>query len=177
MARLLVVLFSSVAAAFLIAGFFIWTHGPGGAYIARSVLMEPDILSQLNYNDYNPKTNAMDRFVFDRIEFTGAEANAIATPLSLVQYGQYFHLVAGDKSVSSEAEGQFRTGNAVKIKIYVRTESSAEWQKVSKLLQEIQLLPQGSNYRVSLREDEKGDHWAYFNHPGSYQELLKIVAP
>lgn len=176
--ELLLLMFFSLAAAFGVTFFFIYTYGPTGQYLVETTLLEPKLLTQLNYNDYNKITNAQDRFVFDHLTFSYYDQKSQVwknVPATEMQYSQFYEKVAGQKSLSSipeETVRKFAESNPAKLSIYVRTESPAAWQKETKLFQEVQFVE--NYFRVELHEQEPGTNWAYFYYPRIYEDAVKL---
>src|SRR5262249_43123689 len=103
--RLVGVLLAAVVAALGVTTYFVVKYGPSGRYSVETTLLRPDLLNGLNYNDYNPKTGANDRFVFDKLEFvytSGKEQKKVLVPIGL--YGQFYQVVNGDKSILDPPE-------------------------------------------------------------------------
>jgi hypothetical protein len=181
--KLLLVLGSGVVAACLVAAFFVLHYGPSGRYLLSRVLLEPDILSKLNYNDYDPKTGANDRFVFDQIAVEyhdHASKKLQKRTIDVGTYAEIYAVLHADRGIGDpdqKIETYFGQEPKVKLQISVRTESSAKWQAIAKVFQEVQFAEQGDYYRVELHEQQAGAHWVYFHHPHVSQdvsELLKI---
>lgn len=176
----LLVLLAGIGGGFLLFFFFLHYYGPTGSYVAKNVLLSPKIWAELRYQDKNPKTGTLSRFIFQRAEFvyfntsTKQFDRVVITP---AKYAQLYELIANDTSLPSVTEalaGQFGQGVSAKIQIQVKTESTAEWQAASKLFQEVEILPQGDYYRVELRQDNASSSWVYFHHPGLYNTLLRL---
>lgn len=158
------VLIAGCAAAFLITAFFVSHYGPSGRYALDRVLLKPEVLKQLNYNDLNPKINGQDRFVFDRIEFD-------SRPIDLKTYEKIYQVLAKDHSVDELP--QLFDGNLSKIAIYVRTESGSSWQFFSKLIQVVEIAD--NDYRVDLHEDNTSTHFVYFHHENIKKTLRSLL--
>lgn len=179
--KLIAVLFSGVAAAFLVAVFFVMNYGPSGRYAINTVLLDPDILLQLNYNDYNAKTGGNDRFVFDSltVEYQDKTSKKLEKKtIDVSRYSQLFVFLNGEKSIVAPEEsvaGLFRSGQPLDLIINVRTESPSAWQAETKVFQEVQFSAQGDYFRVELHEDGKKGTYAYFHKPHVTEDALKIL--
>lgn len=174
MGKLIGILVSGVIAAFLVTFFFVGFFGPSGRYVLNAVLIEPQVLKTLNYNDNNPRTYAMDRFVFDEIQVQWFHPKLPKGTLSLSQYAEIYSLIALDKSLPSEIPEAFVPTHAAALSLMVRTESSSAWQKETKLFQEMEIAEQGGYYRVMLHEEASSFHWVYFQHEGLLDKLIEI---
>lgn len=178
--RMLFVILSGVIAAFLVAAFFVLNYGPSGSYTLNSVLLEPNILSQLNYNDYNPKTGGKDRFIFDSIEFEYYDKDSKQWQKKSIDkdhYEKFYGRVSGQNSIiepSLDIEHLFILEKPSSLFLNVHTESSSAWQKITKVFQEVQFAAEGNYFRVELHEQEKGVNWVYFYHPKISQEAIAI---
>lgn len=160
--RLLIVLSSAVLFAFAIVIFFLVNFGPTGRYALPSALIEPPLLKQLNYNDYNPIINRDDRYVFNKLVYEKKD-------ISVSAFEKLYREIKNDVSVyevDPELEKQFRPPVRGTLIVYVHTESGSEWQKDSKIFQEVQFDMEGNYYRVQLHEQNPKVHWVYFYHPG-----------
>lgn len=165
-----------VIAAFLLAASFILYYGPSGRYLVYTALIEPDILQQFNYNDQNPETGGEDRYVFDQITFQKGKDSKI---IDLTTYTDFYALIKNDRSLNSVSDTikqDFQRGDLAVLKIFVRTESSAAWQKNRKLFQEVEIEPQGNYYRIQLHESDQGVHFVYFYHPEILSKALKVFS-
>lgn len=179
--NLLLVISSGIFAAFLIAAFFITKYGPSGRYEIATALLSPELLHELNYNDSNLKTGGFDRFVFDRIEFSyisSKDKKWHKTTISEAEYAQFYDKIKYDSSVNPQEEiaGDFMREPIGKLTFIVRTESPAAWQAEEKTFQEVQFAKNENYFRVDLHEQNPGEHWAYFYHPGIVKEAFNLFA-
>lgn len=169
--NILIVLSAAVAAAFMIAAFFVLNFGPSGRYMLNAVLIEPSLLSQLDYNDNNPRIGHADRYVFDKILWMDPDFSS--KQIDVKAYEKLFALLKADKSVNSpETEKLFSSINP-ELVVFVRTESPSSWQKNSKVFQKIEF--HKDFYRVSLHESSPEIAFAYFSHPDILQSVQKLL--
>lgn len=173
MGKLFAVLGASVIAALLVTFFFVAEYSPKAGYVVNAVLIEPDILAEFNYNDLDPKTGAMDRFVFDSIV---VKNGSVEIPFSMEQYRALYKKIALENSVEP-IESLFSAPSTLKMIIYSRTESPAAWQAAKKAFQSVEFSPSESYFRVELHESDSGVHWAYFRQKGVYEYLLEELKP
>lgn len=173
MGKLIGVLIASVVAALLITVFFVTQYGPKAGYALNAVLVEPDLLDQFNYNDMNPKTGAMDRFVFDAL---GIKEGGIEKPFTQTAYANLYKMIESEWSVEP-SEALFKSPSVMSLIIYSRTESPAAWQALRKEFQRAEFAPAEGYFRVELHEDNRGTHWVYFRHKGAYEFLLSELKP
>lgn len=172
------VLLLGVMGALALATFLVMNYGPTGRYSVETALLKPELLNGLNYNDYNPKTGAKDRFVFDKLEFVYmGEKDLKRVQLSIDAYGEFYKLVEGEKSLLNppdDLKALFATGVPARLNIVVKTESDAPWQKISKDFQQVDFAQEGNYFRVQLHEANQGENWAYFYHPGIYKKVYQF---
>lgn len=175
--NLILTLLFGVVAAFGVAAFFVLNYGPSGNYTVGQTLLSPELLAKLNYNDYNPKTGGQDRFIFDVIEYSWFDEEKgewQKRNIDETTYSQIYNLIERDKSLNDVPS--LKNDHSSKISLFVRTESSSEWQAQVKTFQIIEFVAD-DYYRIELHEDNPGTHWAYFNHPKVRQAVFKIVNP
>ncbi len=165
--KIFMVLAAALAMAFLVTIFFVYNFGPSGKYPLNTVLLEPNILAKLNYNDWNTKINGNDRFIFEKIVY---ESNGKTTNIDLKTYEKIYQLL--QKDISTIESGEF-SRNASHLTIYVRTESPAIWQYVSKVFQQAQFAT--DSYRVQLHEDKQGIHFVEFQHPQIKEQVEALI--
>lgn len=175
--RLLTVLGSALLSALAITFFFVWNYGPTGTYQLHDILLNPDVLTSLNYNDYNPKIAHNDRFIFDQIAVETWEPLTQKwerTPMTVTHYATWYAFLSGQKSLSPtpSMEQAFAPHPQAKLLFYVRTESPAVWQTTTKLFQEVQFSPSSGLFRVQLHEQNAGIHWVYFQNNEALQRLM-----
>jgi len=169
-----------IGAAFLLAVFLVMHYGPQGYYEVATVLLSPKLLHELNYNDTNPKTGGFDRFVFDSIQFSYLEPSLKKwqnVPVDEKRYAQFYALIKSEKSVldpDNQLERAFLQGSISKLTLRVKTESSAAWQALTKVFQEVQFAQNGADFRIQLHEQNPGEHWAYFQRPGIGTEVRSL---
>lgn len=165
--NILIVLTTSVATAVIVAAFFVLNYGPTGGYVLDAVLIEPSVLHHLNYNDNNPRIGHSDRYIFDKIMFSGK-------PVDLKVFEKLYAFLKSDKSVNDPGvEKLFLAGVNPKLAVWVRTESPTSWQKDAKIFQEIEF--QKDYYRVSLHEASPKIAFAYFSHPDILASAQKMI--
>lgn len=163
--KIIAVIFAGVAGAFLLAAFFVVNFSPSSRYKAGDVLLAPDVLPKLNYNDFNPKISTNDRYIFDAVKFEIFPLK-IEKKATITAYRSFYSLIKSDLSLLKEEGETFFSGIGGDLLVLVKTESSSAWQNDNKTFQAIQFAQGGNHYRIQLHEDAKGNAWAYFYHPG-----------
>lgn len=175
----LIVILLGIALALFIVIYSLNNFGPTGQYLLKNALLNPEILPKLKLNDYNPKTGGSDRYFFSEIDFEYAltqEARLEKKVLSQDQYRALYTILENDKSVKNTDQTFNLSENPIaRLIIQVKTAPQAAWQEDEKVFQEVAFSRDGNHYRVSLRESKSVDNWAYFEHPGVYKEVMKII--
>ena len=178
--NLLAVLGAGLLSAFLVAGILLYKYGPSGRYAFKSTLLAPELVTGLSFNDTNSKTGGTSRFVFGGIEYAYydfQEKQWKQVPITLEQYANLYQEVGNQESlanVDDEVVSFFNEGNPPKLILLARTESDASWQESKKPFQEVQFSNNGNYFRIQLREDNRGIHWAYFYFPGILDKIRNI---
>ncbi len=171
--NLLFVAGSAVFIAFAVSALFLYNYGPTGTVVIQDILISPDMLAGLNYNDTNKKTGGMSRFIFDKIQFEYDDLQNGIREKKLVStdaYQAFYEKIKSNKSLiepADEIKNAFNKGRNANLKIYVRTTSAASFQFLEKVFQEIEFSKNDNYFRVQLREsDPSGANFAYFKEDG-----------
>ena len=178
--NLLLVVFSGIAAAAVLTVSMVYYYGPSGRYIAKNVLLSPAMMEKLSFNDNNPSTGGVSRFVFNNIEFIYYDANARKyrhLPVSIEKYRQFYDAVSGQSSVvdvTDDIMKQFYIGYPSKLTLTLRTSANGKTDSVTKKFQEVYFAQDGDYYRVELLDQNEFGNWAYFHHPKIGQEAQKL---
>jgi hypothetical protein len=178
--NLLIVLTGSVLCALLFGGLILKYYSPGGSYNAKNVLLSPEMTAVLSYADTNPKTGVKGRFIFDSLNFSYYDDVAKKwwhVPVNQLNYETFYKLVSSDSSPSGTHENikkLFNQNHFSILNLKVRSDPRGSAEISTKTFQDIQFASQGDYYRVELREEGGQDTWAYFYHPGIYQESLQL---
>ncbi len=180
--NLILVVLSGIMLAVAFSAFLLYKYNPSDNYEIKNVLLAPNMLEDLKFNDSNPKTGGQSRFVFDKIEFEYDDLKTNTREKKVVsvdQYQLFYQMIAANKSideVSDEVKNFFNRGRPSKLKIWMKTESYAAYQFSEKVFQEVEFAKQGDYYRVSLRESDTGKsyNYAYFFSLGIYKEILRL---
>lgn len=176
--NLLGVLIGSVLCALVFGGMLLHYYGPGGRYLAKNVLLSPHIAPGLSYTDRDLKTGVKGRFSFDSIDFSYYDNSTkkwLHIPVTPSNYDAFYALVSDEKSLSEVGENikelfEKTPSSTLSLKVH----SDSETHAPAKSFQDIHFVSEGDYYRVELREEGAQDTWAYFYHPGIYQEVLQL---
>jgi hypothetical protein len=181
--NLLVVIGSGVMTGFAIVLILLYNYNPSGSYLAKNVLLSPELAQTLSFKDSNPKTGGTSLFVFDVIEFSyydNIKKQWKNVHVDGNQYMRFYQVINNEKSlleVTDDVRNLFNKGNMATLLLKVRTESHAAWQATSKVFTEVNFVGEGDYYRVGLHEQNPSNPWAYFYHPGIYRQVLEIFVP
>lgn len=175
---LLIVLATAVFGAFLLVGLLLYMYNPSGQYEGKNVLLHPELVEQLSFDSMSPKTGGSTRYVFDRIEFSAFNPQKNlweSHEVPLERYTAFFAAVKNEKSLkkpSTELAQVFIDSKPATLTIWTKTVSQEAWQRATKAIQQVEFAPSGKLYRVSLRDEQNGQKWAYFKEEGAYTYLI-----
>lgn len=186
--NLLMVMVIAVLAAVGVTGWFVLHYGPSGSYRVPNVLLEPETLSELNFNDVNPKTGQMDRYVFDKIVYiywNPEKRDWITQEVDVPHYAKLYQMIKGDQSLlepSDEIRNLFIHSHPARLAIRVRTESEALWQKNAKDFLQIEFAEESDYYGIELHQEmlkkvKKQEPWIFFYHPKISSEAKRLFLP
>jgi hypothetical protein len=178
---LLIILGSGVSLAFALALFMLYYYNPSGSYLAKNVLLAPDSALAIRYGESNQRTGRITHFVYDGAEFSYYDLLEKKWKRLLIdskKYAEFYQRVGEDLSlseVSDEIRGSFNAlyPSTLSINIHAENDSS----KSSKVFSQAVFAEGSDYYRVQLRDDGSSEGWAYFYHPGIYQQVFKIFVP
>lgn len=172
--NLLVVFGGGILCAFLIIGTVLFYYGPTGEYILKNILLAPDITKQLTFTSKDSKTGQVQRFSFDRIEFSfynAAKKMKQNVKIDPRLYQEFYKMIENDKSlldVPNQIETLFDKSAAM-LTLYVHAEGSSE----KKVFQQVHFSNNGDYYRIQL-QDENAPKWIYYQHPHIYQNSINL---
>ncbi len=175
---LLSLLSSSVLTAVAICAYLIYYHGPSGTHKMTNVLLAPEMLNQMNYQEINPQTGNGPRMVFDHFEYihTGSDGRKWRSELvSKTAYMTFYDVVRDERSfleVSPAIHEAFQRGGLSTLALMVRPEGGGAGE--TRTFQQIHFSPEGDYLRVELRLDTKGKSFAYFHKEGITQKVNEI---
>lgn len=177
--NLIGVILSGVIGACLLTGILLHFYGPTGRYYVSNVLLSPDLVQNLSYQEVDPKTGQATHYVFRGIEFAyydPAQKKWISFPVLSDIYEKFYQKISNDLSleeISNQILDTFYKSQPAKLTIKIKTDSAA----VQRTFQDLELADQGDYYRVQLRQQtESAGGWVYFYHPGIYQEAMNLFS-
>lgn len=179
LSQFLLVMGASLAVALLTVYFLITHYGPTGSYKMGSIILSPEVIGNLSYQEVDPN-GGKKRYVLDKVELVFAEPEArrwSRIELSHEEYARFYELLAAEQSipVTEELANNFLQSEVMSLSVLVRPDRSLSgaWQQRS--FQEIQFAAQGDSFRVELRVDDPSGSWAYFQRPGVYNEVRQLL--
>jgi hypothetical protein len=180
--NLLSIIFSGMFCAFALTTYILYYHGPTGRYLIQKVLLSPEIVKNLTYQEINPQTGKLTRFVFKDIEFSYFDAETLKDKVILItleKYKKMFDLLKQDESLlnpSVDIEDLFYSQLPAKVILKVKPELTNEFQGAPWVFQEVQLARESPYYRVQLRgQSNPSEKWVYFEHPDIYPLVIKLL--
>lgn len=175
---LLIVLATAVFGAFFVVGLLLYMYNPSGQYDGKNVLVDPALVEQLSFDSISPKTGGSTRYIFDKIELSAFDTKKNlweSHKIPLERYAAFFEAVKNEKSLekpSDELAQLFAASKAATLTIWAKSVSQEAWQRASKAIQLVEFAPSSKLYRVSLRDEQNGEAWAYFTGKGAYADIL-----
>lgn len=170
--NLLAVLGASIAAAGIISSWMLYHYNPSGNYYAQNVLLAPQLIGNLTYQELDPKGGKKGRVLFENIEFKTPDGLKEQTYLVAPDlYEKFYNEIAKEQSmnpVSEEAFSAFHQGRPSKLILKIQNNGAKE------TLQEVHFAPTGDFYRVQLREQGEDTGWAYYYHPGILEKVTRL---
>lgn len=178
---LLSVLAAGLAFALAIIGYLLYTYGPTGQYRAENILVEPSLVKKLSYIDTEVSRGKEGKHILDHVQFQVFDEKSGQWDVYLLndeQYKRIFDLLSRDESlfpVPEELDHKFRSSRLANLEIIARPELPGNQQGQTKTFLSVDFIPGGDVYRVFIRTSSIGTDYAFFNHPGVYDKVIKIV--
>ncbi len=177
----LAVLFSGVFTAVIFALFMLYYYGPTGSYTLGNVLLSPETITKLSFEDSDQPGRNSPRYQYDHIEYANWNAENKQWQRVDVSPGDYQHFyesIAQEKSileVPHEIVNLFYSIPPSKLTIFVRNQADNPTQKeISKPMQVAEFSNEGNYYRIELRSQEGSGGWAYFHRPKIREEAKAL---
>lgn len=179
--NLLFVIASGVLAAFALVLSMLYSYNPSGSYLAGNVLLSPDSVSMIKFNDTNPRTGTPSRFIFDQVQFSYLDLKDKHwknLTIEMSQYAQLYQSLRRDRSVDATDEiRKLFNHDSSKLILNIQAEASHTGNAVSKPFLEVNFANHGDYYRIELHEENSLDPWAYFHHPEIYKKVFNTFIP
>ena len=128
--NLMVILATAVLSAVALVVALVVYYGPSGSYRAENVLVAPEVLSKISYEQATPNTGKLQRFEYDHLEFTyfsPKQGDRASVKLDQGQYQSIYALLSGDRSISSvpvEVEQLFNGPRVASLTLWARPEGT-----------------------------------------------------
>lgn len=159
--QLLAVILSAIGAAVVLAAVMLMSYGPSGRYVARNLLLSPEMLGQLDYRD------GTNRYSFSHIESSFfREGKWNKGQIDLETYGKVYALLGADRSISGERRELFNREKLLTLSVIVKQKGGEDTP-----FQETDFAK--NNYRVELVEEKGG--YAYFDRDNIQEEIFQIL--
>lgn len=179
--KLLGVLLGAMSCALLFALFMLYHYGSSGHYSLQNILISPEIVQKLAFNESNSLNLKAAHFIFKGMEFIyydSEKRSEVHEKVKASQYEDIYKLLKDDKNllkVSTEIDTFFYNKAPARVVILVKQEGKSELDQELETFQEVQFGYHSSFYRVRIRAQEgKNDAWIYFKHPDVYNKVLEI---
>jgi len=177
--NVLVILGSAVALAGLLVFCLVVYYSPTGSYKAGNVMLSPEVLGKMTYEQANPGTGQVQRFVYDAVDFTYYRANeggAVTKGVRKERYTKVYKLLQSDSSVSTisrKMEEQFNGPRVAYLTLWVHPEGNVG---PARALYRVYFPAMGNVYRVeNLQDSAVEEPWIYFLHDNVYEQVLEVV--
>lgn len=179
---LLGVLGAGLVAGVIIALSMLYYYNPTGSYLAKNVLLDPENAYSLRFIEPGPKGKSLGRYTFEGVYFSYFDpiqkiTKSIAVPRE--KYAAFYQKIAHEESIvdpSYEIQSQFNQPHQGVLAVKVRSVGEDSSKGIEITFSEIDIVNAGDYYRIRLRQSGPGSEWAYFYHPGIYQEALNIFS-
>lgn len=162
--QLLAVIFSAVAVALILAGGLIYHFSPQSSYLAKNVLLSPEVVRQIAFQE-KAKLNLNDiEFVYYDSDATGLKK----IDVDQGKYAKFYALVSSDRSFKAHDDllSSFREKKPASLFINVKSKNAP-----ASSFQEVLFIP--DYYRVDLHQ-EGNETYAYFYHPQIYDQVVRL---
>ena len=173
---MLIVILSAVACAFLIVFTLVKFYGPTGQYVAEQVLLQPELLSKLTFQEQDPAKGKISQYSYDHIEYTYFDTLGLEwkkRKVTAEHYKQLVKLLSGDSSLLDPREeilASFGQKRSATLTIWVKNQLTGTLKR----FQEIGFVPEVGLYRVELRQQDNVQPWAYFRHSHIYEDTQRL---
>lgn len=180
---LLLLLVIAIGASFSLIGFMLYFYGSSGTYKARDMLIEPDLVEELSYNDLNSVTGASSRYIFKEIAFTAYDSKNKERKRQLVPMGTYiqlYHLIEDKKSIDEKEItpsilAAFDRNPPALLTVAVETVDNSPNEKNSKIIQKVEFAFESSYFRIELQQQPPSNNrWVYFESKAIYQTAVGL---
>lgn len=178
---LLKVLGASVGTALLLIFLLVSNWGLSAReQLVNAVLLAPNMLTKISFQDIDNRTGLSDLFIVDRLEYRYQDADGKWESLYVTpaEYREFYQVISNDKILNSALVPDPSTPFVSQFMIRVKPQSQVgQNYPDTPIFQQIQFLKEGGFYRISLREGKNKGSWVYFQHPKVKAILDQIVVP
>lgn len=180
---LLGVLGAGLLAGVLFALSTLYYYNPSGSYIAKNVLLTPQQAYALRFIEPGSKGRAEGKYAFEGIYFSyfdDIQKQQKTFPISQEQYESLYNLIANESSIvyaGDDVQSLFTQAPPATLTLKLQSIGEDLTKGGGVAFYAIDFANNNDYYRIQLRQSGPGMHWAYFYHPGIYQEILKLFHP
>lgn len=179
--NLLFIIGAGVLCAFALVGYVLYNYGPTGRYVTKNVMLSPEWMSMLTYQEISPHSGKLTKYIFDKVEISYADKDPteIVADLTVEQYKKIYDLIKLQeslKTLSEGIEGLFYSQPPARLIIQVKPEMAADTVVSKVIFQEVQFAKDSHYYRVQLPEQNtRTGAWVYFEYPNIYQVVMQTL--
>lgn len=180
--KLLLIICSGAICAFALVAYMLYNYGPTGRYLTQNVLLSPEWIHMLTYQELSPQSGKLTKYLFERVEmsYMGKDNKEIVVGLSLEQYKKIYSLIKQQESLphpSADIEALFYSQQPARLMIKVKPEMTADVPSSKVIFQEVQFAKDSRYYRVQLPEKNmRSGPWVYFEYPDVYQLVMQTLS-
>lgn len=177
---LLGVLGGGLIAGLLIALSMLYHYNPTGSYVAKNMLLDPENAYSLRFIEPGSKGKSEGKYAFSGVYFSYfdlANKQMKTIPVSRDKYDLFYRLIADETSIVNPGDdilSLFNQTHPANLALKVRAVGEDASRGIEMSFYEIVFVPGGDYYRIQLRQSGPGQEWAYFYHPGIYEEALHL---
>jgi hypothetical protein len=180
---LLGVLGGGLLAGLLFALSILYYYNPSGSYLAKNMLLDPHQAYTLRFIEPGSKGKSEGKYAFEGIYFSYFDPSLKqqkTLKISQDQYAIFYQRVANESSVENPNEEIQRTFNhthPVTLSLKVRSVGEDLGKGAELTFYQVDFAEGSDYYRIQVRQSGAGTSWAYFYHPGIYQETMTLFHP
>lgn len=171
---LLSVLGSAIVCAGLAVLGILYFYNPSGQYLVHNALLSPELLSKETISSMNKRGGVE----FGSIEFSyldSAQNKMKTISVDQSNYALFYDLIRSEKSIEKEEVAMVAFSSqpaTLVIRFQLMHASKGEGEKV---VQELQIAPEGNYFRIALHEQSASPRWVYYYFPNIYQLALNTL--
>ncbi len=175
--QLVLILCAAVIGSFFLTLLIFAYKGSSEQEKAYQLLISPDVIEKISFNDTHPTTAKVVNFVFNRTEFVYFDylkGEWLQEEISIEKYAKFYQLIALDEQIENDQQQikkilpLFQNSSPLALITSMRTDEIPQ----AKIYQVVQLTKE-NYFRIKLHGHEEGK-WAYFYHPFIYKNIMTL---